>query len=48
MANYNVDEPDERGYWYDFKISKKVTGHWVNLLVKVNHCTNHLKQYYHY
>lgn len=26
MANYNVDEPDERGYWYDFKISKKYDG----------------------
>ena len=24
MANYNPDEPDERGYWYDFKITKKV------------------------
>lgn len=23
MANYNHDEPDERGYWYDFKITKK-------------------------
>ena len=25
MANYNLDEPDERGYWYDVKITKKVT-----------------------
>lgn len=25
MANYNPDEPDERGYWYDVKITKKVT-----------------------
>ena len=24
MANYNPDEPDERGYWYDVKITKKV------------------------
>jgi len=24
MANYNIDEPDERGYWYDVKITKKV------------------------
>lgn len=26
MANYNHDEPDERGYWYDFKITKKLDG----------------------
>lgn len=26
MANYNPDEPDERGYWYDFKITKKYDG----------------------
>jgi len=24
MGNYNPDEPDERGYWYDVKITKKV------------------------
>ena len=24
MANYNPDEPGERGYWYDVKITKKV------------------------
>jgi len=24
MANYNPDEPDERGYWYDVKVTKKV------------------------
>lgn len=28
MANYNPDEPDERGYWYDFKITKKVLRKW--------------------
>lgn len=28
MANYNPDEPDERGYWYDFKITKKVLREW--------------------
>ncbi|XP_020629479.1 E3 ubiquitin-protein ligase UHRF1-like isoform X1 [Orbicella faveolata] len=26
MANYNPDEPDERGYWYDVKITKKYDG----------------------
>ena len=27
MANYNPDEPDERGFWYDVEITKKV---WIN------------------
>ncbi|XP_015764928.1 PREDICTED: E3 ubiquitin-protein ligase UHRF1-like [Acropora digitifera] len=26
MANYNPDDPDERGYWYDVKITKKYDG----------------------
>ena len=25
MANYNTDEPKERGFWYDVKITRKVS-----------------------
>ena len=25
MANYNPDEPEERGFWYDVEITKKVS-----------------------
>jgi len=35
MANYNTDEPDERGYWYDVKITKKVKPKSQNLKAKV-------------
>ena len=24
MANYNCDEPSERGFWYDVKVTRKV------------------------
>jgi hypothetical protein len=24
MANYNPDNPDERGYWYDVELTRKV------------------------
>ena len=27
MANYNCDEPKERGFWYDVKVTRKVRRH---------------------
>lgn len=24
MANYNCDEPKERGFWYDVQVTRKV------------------------
>ena len=46
MANYNPDEPDERGYWYDVKITKKVRDllqfglHLVNQLLQQDLTSN--------
>ena len=35
MANYNCDEPKERGFWYDVQVTRKVNTSNINLPQKI-------------